>query len=73
MFDAKGIETVRRDTCPAVAKMLEATLRLLFTSKDLSQVGAQPLGGWVGGAGMPACPALSSCPPVARTLRSSRA
>lgn len=38
-FDAKGIETVRRDTCPAVAKCLERSLRILFTSKDLSQVG----------------------------------
>jgi DNA polymerase zeta len=37
-FDAKGIETVRRDTCGAVAKMLERCLRILFTSKDLSQV-----------------------------------
>ncbi len=37
-FDAKGIETVRRDACPAVAKMLEATLRILFRTKDLSQV-----------------------------------
>ena len=35
-FDAKGIETVRRDTCPAVAKVLERTLRLLFASADLS-------------------------------------
>lgn len=40
IFDAKGIETVRRDTCPAVAKMMEAVLRLLFTTKDLSQVKA---------------------------------
>ena len=40
VFDAKGIETVRRDTCPVVAKMMEATLRLLFATKDLSQVGA---------------------------------
>ena len=39
-FDAKGIETVRRDTCGAVAKMMERTLRILFTSKDLSQVQA---------------------------------
>eukprot|EP00798_Chlamydomonas_sp_ICE-L_P022552 gene22552-29677_t len=38
VFDAKGIETVRRDTVPAVAKMLEHTLRLLFATKDLSQV-----------------------------------
>ncbi|GFH16260.1 DNA polymerase, partial [Haematococcus lacustris] len=35
-FDAKGIETVRRDGCPAVAKLLEASLRLLFSTKDLS-------------------------------------
>ncbi len=37
-IDTKGIETVRRDTCPAVAKMMERSLRLLFTTKDLSQV-----------------------------------
>ncbi|VIO89415.1 Uncharacterized protein BM_BM6377 [Brugia malayi] len=30
VFDAKGIETVRRDTCPLVSKILEKTLRLLF-------------------------------------------
>ena len=39
-FDAKGIETVRRDTCPAVAKVLEATLRLLLGRRDLSEVRA---------------------------------
>ena len=38
-FDAKGIETVRRDGCPAVVKMMEGVLRLLFATKDLSQVG----------------------------------
>ena len=38
VFDAKGIETVRRDTCSAVAKMLERSLRILFSSKDVSQV-----------------------------------
>jgi DNA polymerase zeta len=27
VFEAKGIETVRRDTCPAVAKMLEKSLK----------------------------------------------
>lgn len=37
-FDAKGIETVRRDTCPAVAKMLERCLRVLFATRDVSQV-----------------------------------
>jgi DNA polymerase zeta len=28
-FEAKGIETVRRDTCPAVSKILEKSLRYL--------------------------------------------
>ena len=42
LFDAKGIETVRRDTCPAVAKIMERTLRILFTTRDLSQVGSLP-------------------------------
>ena len=37
-FDAKGIETVRRDSCGAVAKTLEKSLRILFESRDLSQV-----------------------------------
>lgn len=34
----QGIETVRRDGCPLLVKMLEKVLRLLFTTKDLSQV-----------------------------------
>jgi DNA polymerase elongation subunit (family B) len=34
----QGIETVRRDGCPAVSKLLEASLRLLFATRDLSQV-----------------------------------
>ncbi|XP_028411186.1 DNA polymerase zeta catalytic subunit-like isoform X2 [Dendronephthya gigantea] len=38
VFDAKGIETVRRDTCPAVSKVLEKSLRILFESKDISLV-----------------------------------
>ncbi|GMH43547.1 hypothetical protein BSKO_11469 [Bryopsis sp. KO-2023] len=38
IFDAKGIETVRRDACPAVSKMLERVIRILFTTKDISQV-----------------------------------
>lgn len=42
-FDAKGIETVRRDTCPAVAKTMERSLRLLFATRDLSEVGPPPL------------------------------
>ncbi|KAH8372951.1 hypothetical protein KR009_008781 [Drosophila setifemur] len=38
VFEAKGIETVRRDGCPAVAKMLEKVLRLLFETQDISQI-----------------------------------
>ncbi len=37
-FDAKGIETVRRDTCPAVVKMLEKSLKILFTTNDVNGV-----------------------------------
>ena len=37
-FDAKGIETVRRDSCPAVAKTMERSLRMIFETNDLSQV-----------------------------------
>lgn len=37
-FEAKGIETVRRDCCPAAARMLEMALRIQFTTRDISQV-----------------------------------
>jgi DNA polymerase zeta len=37
-FDAKGIETVRRDNCPLVSKVLEKTLKILARTKDLTQV-----------------------------------
>lgn len=37
-FDAKGIETVRRDGCPAVAKILERSIKILFETKDVSKV-----------------------------------
>jgi DNA polymerase zeta len=37
-FDAKGIETVRRDTCGIVCKTMERALRLLFERHDLSAV-----------------------------------
>ena len=40
LFDAKGIETVRRDGCPAVAKVLEKSLRILFERRDVSQTKA---------------------------------
>uniref|UniRef100_A0A1B0A7J0 DNA polymerase zeta catalytic subunit n=1 Tax=Glossina pallidipes TaxID=7398 RepID=A0A1B0A7J0_GLOPL len=38
VYEAKGIETVRRDGCPIVAKMLEKVLRILFETADVSQV-----------------------------------
>ncbi|XP_041109581.1 DNA polymerase zeta catalytic subunit-like [Polyodon spathula] len=38
VFDAKGIETVRRDACPAVAKILERSIKLLFETRDISQI-----------------------------------
>jgi len=39
MLDAKGIETVRRDSCGLVQKILERALRLLFTGdQDLSPI-----------------------------------
>ncbi|KAI1286929.1 DNA polymerase zeta catalytic subunit [Halotydeus destructor] len=37
-FDAKGIETVRRDSVPAVSKMLEKSIRTLFTTKEINEV-----------------------------------
>lgn len=38
VFDAKGIETVRRDSCPAAAKILERSLKLLFETRDISLI-----------------------------------
>jgi DNA polymerase zeta len=38
VYDAKGIETVRRDSCPTVSKVLEKSLKVLFTTKDMSKV-----------------------------------
>ncbi|CAH0046383.1 unnamed protein product [Clonostachys solani] len=37
-FDAKGIETVRRDGTPAEQKIEEKALRMLFESADLSRI-----------------------------------
>ncbi|KAL2017597.1 hypothetical protein VTK56DRAFT_1917 [Thermocarpiscus australiensis] len=37
-FDAKGIETVRRDGTPAEQKIEEKVLKILFETADLSQV-----------------------------------
>ncbi|EDS38599.1 DNA polymerase zeta catalytic subunit [Culex quinquefasciatus] len=38
VYEAKGIETVRRDGCPVVSKMLEKVLRILFETQDVSRV-----------------------------------
>lgn len=38
VFDAKGIETVRRDTCAAVSKTLELSLRNYFENQDITKV-----------------------------------
>lgn len=37
-FDAKGIEVARRDQCPCTVKIQEKCLRILFSTKDLSEV-----------------------------------
>lgn len=37
-FDAKGIETVRRDGIPAQAKILEKCLLMLFGKRDVSEI-----------------------------------
>ena len=39
-FDAKGIETVRRDGTPAEQKIEEKALKMLFETADLSQIKA---------------------------------
>lgn len=41
VFDAKGIETVRRDTCEAVSKTMEQSLRIFFEHQDISEVKAR--------------------------------
>lgn len=38
VFNAKGIETVRRDGFPAQQRMVEACIRMLFRTQDLSLV-----------------------------------
>lgn len=45
-FDAKGIETVRRDGVPAQQKMVETTLKMLFRSQDLSEIKAYCQRSW---------------------------
>ena len=38
VLESKGIETIRRDTVEAVAKIMDKCLRLLFETKNLSKV-----------------------------------
>ena len=38
VFDAKGIETVRRDSCLLVSKIMEKSVRMLFETKNLSLI-----------------------------------
>ncbi|XP_073158485.1 DNA polymerase zeta catalytic subunit isoform X2 [Henckelia pumila] len=38
IFDAKGIETVRRDTCAAVSKTMEQSLRIYFEYQNIDEV-----------------------------------
>ncbi|KNE68733.1 hypothetical protein AMAG_13375 [Allomyces macrogynus ATCC 38327] len=38
VFDAKGVETIRRDGCPVVAKTMRSSLEILFRTRDLTQV-----------------------------------
>ena len=45
-LDAKGIEMVRRDQCPAAMKMQEKALRLLFETRDGSSVKKYLLSQW---------------------------
>jgi hypothetical protein len=37
-LESKGIETVRRDTCEAVSKILQKSLKIMFEKKDLSEL-----------------------------------
>ncbi|KAF7141185.1 hypothetical protein RHSIM_Rhsim06G0107400 [Rhododendron simsii] len=46
VFDAKGIETARKDTCGVVAKIMEQSLRIFFEHKDINKVKAYLLRQW---------------------------
>ncbi|KAJ3332294.1 DNA polymerase zeta [Blyttiomyces sp. JEL0837] len=45
-FDAKGIEVIRRDGCPAMAKIMEQSLKILFRTQDMSQLKAYLYDQW---------------------------
>ncbi|KAI8976865.1 hypothetical protein BDB01DRAFT_801654 [Pilobolus umbonatus] len=38
VFEAKGIETVRRDGTPATQRILESSLKILFRTQDMSEL-----------------------------------
>ncbi|KAL0226875.1 hypothetical protein P9112_014199 [Eukaryota sp. TZLM1-RC] len=40
VLESKGIETIRRDSCPLVSKVLTSSLEILFRSNDVSAVKA---------------------------------
>ncbi|KAG0225642.1 DNA polymerase zeta, partial [Actinomortierella wolfii] len=46
IFDAKGIETIRRDGVPAVQKIMETCIKTMFRTQDLSQVKAYLIRQW---------------------------
>jgi len=46
ILDSKGIETIRRDTVEAVAKIMDKTLRIMFECKDVSKVKAYLMRQW---------------------------
>ncbi|KAG8744421.1 DNA polymerase zeta [Ceratobasidium sp. 414] len=46
VFDAKGIETVRRDGVPAGQKMVEKCLKILFRTQDFSEVKDYCVSSW---------------------------
>jgi DNA polymerase zeta len=45
-YEAKGIETVRRDGCPAVAKIMEKSLKIFFAKSDVSELKQYLLKQW---------------------------
>ncbi len=45
-LDAKGIEIMRRDSCRLVQKTMEHVLKLVFTTRDISQVKAYLVQSW---------------------------
>ena len=38
LFDPKGIETVRRDSCPIVSKLMERSLKIFFRTDNINEV-----------------------------------